>query len=187
MNIVICGMKHCGKSTHGEFIARKLSCPFLDTDNLLEVKYFELEKNPLNSREIYNLHGADYFRKLEADVIHSLIDEADENITRVIALGGGVPSNPNLGDELKKLGHFVYLKNDPDVLYKRIARKGLPGFLQGENPYEKFLALYSEREQCYIELADLTVEFNEDIPAHKAGYIILAKIEEKFHERQHIR
>jgi len=180
MNIVICGMKHCGKSTHGEFIARKLECPFLDTDDLLEAKFFELEKNPLNSREIYNLHGEDYFRKLEADVIHSLIDEADENKTQVIALGGGVPSNTNLGDELKKLGRFVYLKNEPDVLYKRIARKGLPSFLQGENPYEKFLELYTERERRYIDLSDLTIEFSEDTAVRQAGYIILAKIEETF-------
>ena len=187
MNIVICGMKHCGKSTHGEFIARRLSCPFLDTDNLLETKYFELEKNPLNSREIYNLHGGDYFRELEAGVIHSLIDEADENKTQVIALGGGVPSNPKLGDELKNLGHFVYLKNKPEILFKRIARKGLPSFLQGENPYEKFLELYRERERRYIELSDLTVEFNEDVPKNKAGYIILGKIEEKFDEWKHIR
>ena len=187
MNIVICGMKHCGKSTHGQFIARKLSCPFLDTDDLLEAKFFELEKNPLNSREIYNLHGEDYFRGLEAGVIHSLIDAPDKDKTQVIALGGGVPSNPELGAELKNLGRFVYLKNNPDVLYKRIVRKGLPGFLQGENPYEKFLKLYSERERRYIELADLTIEFNEDVPAKEAGYIILAKIEEKFNERQHLR
>ena len=37
----------------------------------------------MNSREIYNLHGEDYFRKLEADVLHTLIDEADENKTRI--------------------------------------------------------------------------------------------------------
>jgi len=187
MNIVICGMKHCGKSTHGEFIARRLSCPFLDTDDLLEAKYFELEKNPLNSREIYNLHGGDYFRELEADVIHSLINKADKNKTQVIALGGGVPSNPNLGLELKNLGRFVFLKSEPDILYKRIVKKGLPSFLQGENPYEKFLELYSEREQRYIELSDLTIEFSEDVPVRKAGYIILAKIEETFNERKHIR
>ncbi len=187
MNIVICGMKHCGKSTHGEFIARKLSCPFIDTDDVLEKRFFELEKNPLNCREIFNLHGADYFRKLEADVIHSLINDADQNKSRVIALGGGVPSNPNLGNELKKLGHFVFLKSEPDILYKRIARKGLPDFLKGENPYEKFLELYSERERRYIELSDLTIEFSEDVPVRKAGYIILAKIEEKFNERKHIR
>jgi shikimate kinase len=183
MNIVICGMKHCGKSTHGEFIARKLSCPFLDSDDLLEKKYFELEKNPLNSREIYNLNGGDYFRQLEAEIIHSLIEETDESKTQVIALGGGVPSNPNLGDELKKLGNFIYLKNEPDVLYKRIAKKGLPSFLQGENPYEKFLELYTEREQRYIELSDLTIEFDEDVAVKNAGYIILAKIEETFNER----
>ena len=183
MNIVICGMKHCGKSTHGEFIADKLSCPFLDTDTLLETEFFKREKNPLNSREIYNLHGADYFRELKADVLHALIDEADENKTQVIALGGGVPSNPNIGAELKKLGRFIYLKNEPDVLYKRIARKGLPSFLQGENPYEKFLELYSKREQRYIELSDLTIEFSDDVPIRKAGYIILAQIKEKFHER----
>ena len=183
MNIVICGMKHCGKSTHGEFVARKLSCPFLDTDDLLETKFFELEKNPLNSREIYNLHGEDYFRTLEADVLHSLINAADKDKTQVIALGGGVPSNPKLGAELKNLGNFIYIKSEPETLYKRIKRKGLPKFLQGENPYEKFLELYSERERRYIELSDLIVEFNEDVSVKKAGYIILAKIEEKFNER----
>ena len=187
MNIVICGMKHCGKSTHGQFLARKLSCPFLDTDDLLEAKFFELEKNPLNSREIYNLHGEDYFRQLEVDVIHSLIDAADKDKTQVIALGGGVPSNPKLGAELKNLGNFVFLKNDLDVLYKRIVRKGLPGFLQGENPYEKFLKLYSERERRYIELSDLTIEFDKDVAVKEAGYIILGKIEETFNERQHLR
>ncbi len=187
MNIVICGMKHCGKSTHGRFIAQRLSCPFIDTDDLLEAKFFELEKNPLNSREIYNLHGEDYFRGLEADVIHSLINEADEEKTQVIALGGGVPSNPKLGAELKSLGRFIFLKNDVDVLYKRILRKGLPSFLRGKNPYEKFLELYSEREQYYIELSDLTIEFDDDVPVKEAGYIILAKIEEKFNEWQHLR
>ena len=187
MNIVICGMKHCGKSTHGEFIAGKLSCPFVDTDDLLEKRFFELENNPLNSREIYNLHGEDYFRKLEAEVIHALINDADEHKSQVIALGGGVPSNPNIGSELKKLGHFVFLKSKPEILFKRIARKGLPDFLKGENPYEKFLKLYSERERRYIELSDLTIEFSEDVPVRKAGYIILAKIEEKFNERKHIR
>jgi shikimate kinase len=187
MNLVICGMKHCGKSTHGRFIARKLSCPFIDTDELLEAKYFELEKNPLNSREIYNLNGEDYFRSLEADVIHSLVAEKDEDKTQVIALGGGVPSNPQLGPELKKLGRFIYIKNEPPVLFKRIAAKGLPKFLQGEKPYEKFLQLYYERERRYIELADLTVEFAKDVPVKEAGYIILAQIEEKVNEWQHLR
>ena len=187
MNIVICGMKHCGKSTHGKFVARKLACPFLDTDELLEARYFELEKNPLNSREIYNLHGEDYFRSLEAEVIHTLIDSAADDKTQVIALGGGVPSNPKLGAELKKLGAFVYIKNEPEILYERIKRKGLPKFLQGKNPYEKFLALYSERERRYIELSDLTVEFKRDLPVRDAGYIILAKIEEKLNERKHLR
>ncbi len=187
MNIVICGMKHCGKSTHGQFIARKLSCPFLDTDDLLEAKYFELEKNPLNSREIYDLHGEEYFRALEAEVIHSLINAAGEDKTQVIALGGGVPSNLKLGAELKNLGCFVYIKSKPEVIYKRILKKGLPKFLRGENPYEKFLELYTERERRYIELSDLTIEFKDDLPVRNAGYIILAKIEEQFNERKHLR
>lgn len=187
MNLVICGMKHCGKSTHGRFIARKLACPFIDTDELLEAKYFELEKNPLNSREIYNLHGEDYFRSLEAGVIHSLIAAKDKNGTQVIALGGGAPANPELGPELKELGRFVYLKNKPQVLFERIAAGGLPKFLQGKNPYENFLQLYAERERRYIKLADLTIEFDRDVPVKEAGYIILAQIEEKFNERQHLR
>jgi shikimate kinase len=187
MNIVICGMKHCGKSTHGQGVARRLDCPFVDTDDLLEKEYFNRENNPLNSREIYNLHGEEYFRKLESEVIHSLINESREDKTQVVALGGGVPSNPVLGAELKDLGYFVYIKNQPEILYERIKRKGLPKFLQGENPWEKFLKLYMERERRYIELSDLTIEFKKDIPVKEAGRIISAKIEEKLNERQCLR
>ena len=185
MNIVICGMKHCGKSTHGEFVARQFSCPFIDTDDLLEKKYFERENNPLNSREIYNLHGEEYFRRLEADTMHALIDSANDDIDdkQVIALGGGVPSNKFIGPELEDLGFFVFLKNDVDVLYKRIIKKGLPRFLQGDDPYSKFLKLYTEREQRYIELSDLTIEFSEDLPVKEAGYKILARIQESLNER----
>ncbi|MDD5697358.1 MAG: shikimate kinase [Victivallaceae bacterium] len=187
MNIVICGMKHCGKTTHGRFIAQRLNCAFLDTDELLEAKYFKLEKNPLNSREIFNLHGEDYFRTLEAEVIRELIATAAADVTRVIALGGGAPSNPKIGAELKQLGFFVFIDHTPEILYRRILKNGLPPFLRGENPREKFLRLYSERKRRYIELSDLTIEFREDTPVRSAGRLILTKIEEKIHERQHLR
>ena len=187
MNIVVCGMKHCGKSTHGEFLARKLDCPFLDTDALLEKRYLEKENNPLNSREIYNLHGEGYFRELEAEVILELIDNSVDDALQIIALGGGVPTNKKLGGRLKELGRFVYIKNKPEVIFKRIERKGLPKFLQGDDPYEKFLNMYHEREIEYIKLADLVVEFNEDTELRTAGFKILSEIEEKFNEWKHIR
>ncbi|MDD5728283.1 MAG: shikimate kinase [Victivallales bacterium] len=188
MNIVICGMKHCGKSTHGEFVARRLACPFIDTDRLLEQEYFRRERNPLNFREIYNLHGEEYFRRLEADVIHELIASAAAvDGKQVIALGGGVPVNPFLGGELKKLGFFVFLQNEPEVLFRRILKKGLPDFLQGADPYAKFLELCRERGRRYTELADLTIRLDEDLPVKAAGSKISAMIEEALNERQHLR
>ena len=39
MNIVLIGMKHCGKSTLGEALARRWACPFHDVDAMIEATY----------------------------------------------------------------------------------------------------------------------------------------------------
>ncbi|QSH41762.1 shikimate kinase [Lentisphaerota bacterium ZTH] len=184
MNIVVCGMKHCGKSTHGLFTANALQCPFVDTDDLICDEHFDRTGKRLTPRQIYKQFGEKHFRELEAFVVKALIKQGEnEKSNRVIALGGGVPNNTLLKDSLDKLGFFVYLKVDKDVIFKRIKRRGLPPFLQTADPYSTFSELYTEREQRYIELSDLTIVLNNEYPAAKTGKIILKKLKEALNER----
>jgi shikimate kinase len=180
-------MKHCGKSTHGRALAQHWQCAFSDTDDLIQGLNFERTGFKLSSRSIYNKYGEDYFRSLEAEVIKELAENSNDSERQVIALGGGVPSNTKVGDALEKLGYFVYLQVKPEIIFKRIVRKGLPAFLQGDNPYEKFIELYRKREKDYLNYADLTIKIDSDTPAAETARIIIETIEEKLNERQCLR
>ncbi len=166
-SIVLGGMKHCGKSTHARLLAQKLHCDFLDTDVLLETLYADRNGERLSSREIYRQEGEEFFRRLEAEVIHILATENRLRKRRVIALGGGVPANRFLDvEELKSLGVFVYLAIDSDTAFERVLAKGLPPFLQDkEDPRTAFAELYAQRDKFYRNYAEatLTIDGNESI------------------------
>lgn len=183
MNIVISGMKHCGKTTHGRTLAKHWNCPFIDTDDLIIELYEQKYGQRLSPRSIVLTHGEDFFRELEAEAVRTLIAGSDKSSRQIIALGGGVPANDKIGDDLKKLGFMVYLKVPPEIIFKRIVKRGLPPFLAGDNPYEKFIEIYKHREQYYNMYSGLTIEIAQNAPAEETGKIIIKKIEEKLNER----
>lgn len=161
-NFVLCGIKHCGKTTHGKRLAAKLGYAFIDTDDALSAAYEGKTGNALTPRQIYTRHGEDYFRKLEAEAVSTLAEPG--RCGRVIALGGGVPANPYLDVALlRHLGVCVYLKIDPGIAYARVAAGGLPPFLQAEpDPYRKFLEIGAARDVFYTACADLIFDIDAD-------------------------
>ena len=58
-SIVLMGIKHCGKSTQGKILAKKLELPFFDTDSLIE------EMNGMTCRQIYSEKGEAAFKTAE--------------------------------------------------------------------------------------------------------------------------
>lgn len=157
-HVVIGGMKHCGKSTQGKRLADFWQVPFFDTDTLLEEAYFQVTGQKRSCREIYREEGEGYFRKREAEVIaHLAAAEPPEG--RVIALGGGVPANPFIPeDDLRKLGFFVFLELDEKAAFERVARGGLPPFLEKEkDPEQAFSLLYFKRLVFYRHFSECTV------------------------------
>lgn len=185
MNIIITGMKHCGKSVHGSAVARHFQYPFCDTDDMLTELYREQTGKRLTPREIFRTAGESFFRELEVQVIKQLA--AASGPGRVIALGGGLPANDTITPWLKDLGFFVYLKVSPEIIFKRIMAKGLPPFLDPAQPYASFTDLCRQREQYYLRLADLTIELKQEMPLKAADKLIIARIEEALHERQQLR
>ncbi len=162
ISIVLGGMKHCGKSTHGRALAGKLGCEFADTDTLLEELYRERTGEALSVREIYRKRGGDFFRRFEADIISILA--AAKPRDRVIALGGGVPANGFVKeDDLRALGRFVYIAIDGETAFRRVVSGGLPPFLENaSDPRRAFEELYRERDAFYRKYASDIIAVDGD-------------------------
>jgi len=161
MNYIIAGMKHCGKSTIGKHLADYLNASFYDTDDLVEELYNKRDNRALSARDIFIEHDSEFFKKMESDVLHKLNDVIlPKSENNVIALGGGLPVNIDLILLLHKMGTVIFLKNDIEVLYKRVEKSGVVPFLDDKNPKESFFELYKEREPYYILHADITVNLD---------------------------
>ena len=64
--IVLCGIKHSGKSTIGAALSRRLNLPLVDLDREIELAYQRQTGQTLTFREIYRLLGNEEFRRREA-------------------------------------------------------------------------------------------------------------------------
>ena len=157
--IVLMGMKHCGKSTLGRALAETRGLPFVDLDELTE-KEFDPARS-LSCREIAKVHGERLFRSLEeraAERLARMIAEsAPEGVGLVAALGGGTVESARAMDALAKVALLVYLEESAEVLYERVAARGLPSFLDPADPHGSFLAVFARRAPLFRERAHVVV------------------------------
>jgi len=77
MNVVLIGMKHCGKSTIGKLLAARWECPFYDIDPMIEETHACDTGDQLSVREIFEQHGETYFRRIEGHVVCELYLKLD--------------------------------------------------------------------------------------------------------------
>ena len=148
MNIILCGLPKCGKSTVGKALAKRLQWPFIDTDSGIEEAYAASTGKKCSCREIFIQEGERFFRELETQQINAL-----ETTRVVISLGGGALCDPVNESVLKSLGRIVYLKVPSHTVLKRIAAHGPPAFM--DTP---FLELVQHRTPAYEKAADCIVE-----------------------------
>ncbi len=185
MNIVLVGMKHCGKSSIGWAMAAKMGCAFYDVDPMIEATHACEAGERLSVREILSRHGEDHFRRIEGHVVCDLYLKLDRpGSSSVVALGGRTALNATVVSLLKAIGTVVYLRLPPEVIYRRVERAGLPPFLDEGDPAGSFMKLYQEREPRYAELADVVVDLDGAQSVDEAADQVMASIEENGHGRQ---
>lgn len=100
-----------GKTTLGKRLANKLNKIFFDLDA-------EIEKNegePIN--EIFEKHGENYFRKIEKEILHKIINN-NENF--VMSLGGGTPCFYDNMNVVNHSGVSIYIKYNSGILASRL-------------------------------------------------------------------
>ena len=171
--VALCGIKHCGKSYLGRTLAKTLGAPFFDTDALLEAD----AGKPV--RALYREAGETRFRELEAESVRKFIASAP--CPAVVALGGGVVSNPFLtpGD-LRALGLIVWLDVPVPTAFERMAREGFPPFLADKpDPFGEFGRICVARRPVYREASDAVLELPEVLPVEEAVDRLLIVLESK--------
>ena len=148
--IILCGIKHCGKSTLGKILAAALGLDFYDTDDLI------FEQTGMDARAIYKSQGKDAFMAAELKACEYLqellsapneapqakeaaafgqpknrgssdnssqVQNAAAAKSAVIATGGGICQNEPAIAILKKLGTIVYLEVPEITAAGRIVRE----------------------------------------------------------------
>lgn len=184
MSIILMGIKHCGKTTQGRIISKKLSVPFFDTDDVV----FEMTgKTP---RQIYTELGNEGFQEAEEKACSFLLEKINSSAEKnaVIATGGGICGNKKALDVLKKIGTFVFLKTPERIASFRVLREisiaqdgtllNVPAFIAKKNPRSVadakkiFHDFFIERECIYEQLADVVIDMSSSSKEANAAKII---------------
>ncbi|MGZ3633316.1 MAG: shikimate kinase [Parachlamydiaceae bacterium] len=168
MNVILCGLPMCGKTTVGKLVAEKLGRPFVDTDELIEKAYVSETGKMYSCRQIYFLEGESTFRALERRQIESLGDVTSS----VIALGGGALDFPSSVTALQKAGLLIYLQAAPAFIWQRMLTTRMPAYLNAKHPEQDFKALVEKRVSLYEAAAVTHVQVDDLSPEQIALQVI---------------
>jgi shikimate kinase len=146
-------MMGAGKSSIGRRIAAKLNLPFVDADVEIEAAHAGL-----TIPEIFARYGEPYFRDGEVRVIARLLEGGPS----VLATGGGAFMREETRQRIRARGVSMWLRADPDVIMRRVKRRGDRPLLQTDDPAATIQRLVDERYPIYAK-ADITA-LSRDVP-----------------------
>ena len=115
--IVLIGFAACYKTTVGKLLADNLGCSFVDTDAEIE------RASGLTIQQIFDIHGEEYFRKLEREQLVNLTNCCNA----VISCGGGSVLADNF-DEFARDSLVVWLTATAETVRARLGAGTRPLF-----------------------------------------------------------
>lgn len=145
MNIVLVGMPACGKSTVGVVLAKTMNKDFVDTDITIQ------QREGHTLQDIINLHGNEYFHRLEERV---LLDFDGKDC--VVATGGSAIYYPAAIEKFKEKGKVVYINVSLDTILERLNNIKTRGVTLKKG--QTLADLYAERTPLYESRSDIVIE-----------------------------
>ena len=145
--IALVGLMGVGKTTVGRRLAALWGVPFRDADAEIEVAAGR------SVSDIFADLGEPAFRDGERRVIARLLEEGPQ----VLATGGGAFAQADTRALLRGGALVVWLKAEPLVLSRRVARRDTRPLLRGRDPLEVLSAQARDRYPHYAQ-AHLVVE-----------------------------
>lgn len=125
--IIIIGYMGAGKTTVGKALAKQLNMQFYDLDWYIESRMHK------TIPQLFAERGEEGFRKVERNMLHEVAEFEDV----ILSCGGGTPCFFDNIDYMNGQGDVVYLKADPEVLYKHLLMGKIERpLLKGKTPEE---------------------------------------------------
>lgn len=161
-NIFLIGPMGAGKSTIGRQLAQMLNMDFLDSDAVIE------ERAGADIEWIFDIEGEAGFRKREEKILNELTQAQG----LVLSTGGGSVLSKDNRNVLSARGIVVYLETSVDKQFERTQRDKKRPLLQTEDPYKVLQELAKIRNPLYEEIADITLQTDEQSAKTVATQII---------------
>jgi shikimate kinase len=148
--VILTGFMGTGKTSVGKALARRLGCPFVDTDDLIE------RAEGRKIEEIFAAEGEEYFRSAER---RALI-EALTIPNAVVASGGGAVLSAENLSRIRAAGPLVCLTARPEVIRERVGGDVALRPILAKHGLEGIEGLLDQRASAYAK-ADFTVDTSD--------------------------
>jgi XRE family aerobic/anaerobic benzoate catabolism transcriptional regulator len=139
--ICLVGLRGAGKSTLGRLVADRLKVPFVELNREIE------EQSGTAISELLALYGQEGYRKLESQALSRVVATHE---TVILAVAGGIVSEPETYSYLLNSFHTIWLRARPDEHMSRVRAQGDMRPMAG-NPeaMEQLRAILTSRETLY--------------------------------------
>jgi shikimate kinase len=152
-NLVLIGMRACGKSHIGRVVAQRTGRPLLDLDEALA------EAAGRDCDTVLAEEGEAAFRCRESEVLREAADRRDH----VVATGGGAILCGEAFDILARSALVIYLSLPVGILVERAALRPRPALTSLPHA-EEVAALLAARDPLYRAAADRTISASAEDP-----------------------
>lgn len=146
-NIFLIGFMGVGKSTISCALQNIFAMDVVEMDEVIA------RKNGMSISEIFELHGEEYFRNQETE----LLRESQSKKNQIISCGGGVPMRQVNVDEMKKSGKVVLLTAKPETILGRVEGNHDRPLLEGNKNVDYITQLMEKRRPAYEAAADIVI------------------------------
>ena len=155
--IALLGLRGAGKTTIGRRLARRRRVPFVELDKRVE------QAAQLSLGELFTLHGEEYYRRLEREVLEDVLKEGRP---MVLATGGGLVASPETFSLLRRSATTIWLRARPEDHWERVVGQGdRRPMANHPQAMADLRALLAARESLYA-MADRTIDTSTaDVPA----------------------